>query len=275
MLASAKKYIGALADIIKSVPQRSVIIMQGAGISVNAGIPDFRTPVTGFYSRLESLGLNNPEQVFDIHHFDSEPQAFYSVAHEFLPGRFRPTPSHYFSNLLAAKGKLLRTYTQNIDGLEMLAGLPESLLVEAHGHVRSAHCAGCSTEHVIGPVIEAIKKKAPLPCKCGGFVKPDIVFFGEALPVRYWQLGEVDFPECKLLVVLGTSLQVHPFAGMVKWVNSNVPRFLINKEPAGQFNNHPDQDNDFFIQGDCDMAVKEIAERLGWAGEFGKLLNRH
>jgi len=269
MLAAAKKQISRLAGLITSVPEKSIIIMQGAGISVNAGIPDFRTPETGFYSRVAKLGLESPESIFDITLFKRNPLPFYTVAHELLPGRFKPTTAHYFSNLLALRGKLLRTYTQNIDGLEKLAGLDESLLVEAHGHVRSAHCARCGFETDIEYVIAGIKKMVPVKCPCGSFVKPDIVFFGENLPNRYWELTDEDFPKCKLLVVLGTSLQVNPFASMVDWVGPKVPRFLINREPAGAFADG--QSNDFFIQGDCDEAVEAIAAQLGLSEELKKL----
>jgi NAD-dependent SIR2 family protein deacetylase len=274
MLATAKKHISKLVDMISSVPAQSIIIMQGAGISVNAGIPDFRTPWTGFYSRVQALGLSQPEEIFNIRLFKRDPRPFYAVAHELLPGRFRPTPTHYFSNVLASKNKLLRTYTQNIDGLEKLAGLDESFLVEAHGHFRSAHCSSCGFETPIEYVIAAAQRGMPVKCPCGGWVKPDIVFFGENLPPKYFELSDDDFPKCKLLVVLGTSLQVNPFAAMVGWVGPEVPRFLVNREKAGGFRDEGDQANDFFIEGDCDEAVTHIIDGLGWTADLKKLLQK-
>jgi NAD-dependent SIR2 family protein deacetylase len=123
-------------------------------------------------------------------------------------------------------------------------------------------------------VIAGLKKKVPVHCTCGGFVKPDIVFFGEELPERYWHFGKIDFPACRLLIVIGTSLKVYPFAGMVDWVNVGVPKFLINAEKAGEFDDGENQENNFFIQGDCDVAVKEVVRRLGWEADLGKFLNK-
>jgi NAD-dependent SIR2 family protein deacetylase len=274
MLSSIKRSISKLADVITSVPKQSVIVMQGAGISVSAGIPDFRTPVTGFYSRVEALGLPYPEAIFDINLFRDDPRAFYSVAHELLPGKFKPTPAHYFSRLLSEKGKLLRVYTQNIDGLEKLAGLKEEQLVEAHGHFRAAHCSLCGYETEIDIVIKGVETGRPVRCPCGGFVKPDIVFFGENLPQRYFDLSEEDFPKCKLLIVLGTSLTVTPFASLVDWVSPGVPRYLLNREPAGPFRTADPKSQDRFLKGDCDELVKAVADALKWRKELDGLIGQ-
>jgi NAD-dependent SIR2 family protein deacetylase len=271
MLAAARRSISHLAGLISSVPRQSIIVMQGAGVSVSAGIPDFRTPVTGFYSRLEALGLPYPEAIFDIGLFRTDPSAFYAVAHELLPGKFRPTPAHYFAALLAQKGKLMRVYTQNIDGLEKLAGLDESLLVEAHGHFRSAHCASCGYETDIGLVVKSVAVQRPVRCPCGGFVKPDIVFFGESLPARYFDLSEEDFPKARLLIVLGTSLQVMPFASLVESIRPGVPRCLINREPAGTFATSDPKSKDRLLQGDCDKIVADVVAALKWTKEFEAL----
>jgi hypothetical protein len=115
-----------------------VIVMAGAGLSTAAGIPDFRTPGTGLYYQLEKYELPNPEAVFSIDYFRQRPEAFHMLAHEMWPGKFAPTDAHAFIRLLADKGKLLRCYTQNIDGLERLAGVPAELLMECHGTFATA-----------------------------------------------------------------------------------------------------------------------------------------
>lgn len=84
--------------------------------------------------------------------------------------------------------------------------------------------------------------QAPTPCShpvvlpqsCGGLVKPDIVFFGESLPERFWERVPLDFSAADLLIVLGTSLVVHPFAGLIDHVGPQVPRLLVNREVAGE-----------------------------------------
>lgn len=108
-------------------------IKTGAGISTSAGIPDFRSPDTGLYANLARLNLPYAEAVFDISYFRNNPLPFYILAHELYPGKYRPTISHSFINLLHKKGLLLKLFTQNIDCLEREAGVPGEKIVEAHG----------------------------------------------------------------------------------------------------------------------------------------------
>lgn len=105
----------------------------GAGISTSAGIPDFRSPDTGLYANLARLNLPYAEAVFDISYFRNNPLPFYTLAQELYPGKYRPTITHSFINLLFEKGRLLKLFTQNIDCLEREAGVPGDMIVEAHG----------------------------------------------------------------------------------------------------------------------------------------------
>lgn len=116
--------------------------------------------------------------------------------------------------------------------------------------------------------------------KCEGYVKPDIVFFGEDLPMRFGQLRLKDFQEkedpCDCLLVLGTSLAVAPFNTLVSNAESNVPRVLINNEKVGVRSNlyggfefdHKDNYRDLFLEGSCDDTVLEICKELGWEKEL-------
>jgi len=92
-----------------------VVVMTGAGISTSAGIPDFRSPVTGLYASLEKYDLPYPEALFEISYFRKNPQPFYTLYQEMYPdgAKYRPTLTHTFFKLLQKKGKLLRVFTQN------------------------------------------------------------------------------------------------------------------------------------------------------------------
>ena len=86
---------------------KKIVVATGAGISVSAGIPDFRSPKIGLYSNLQKYDLPAPQSIFDLAYFKEKPEAFYSLAKEFLDtNKFNPTPTHYFIKLLQDKGIL-------------------------------------------------------------------------------------------------------------------------------------------------------------------------
>ena len=95
------------------------------------------------YRQLGKYNLPSPESIFDIDYFKKNPSPFYRLAKELYPGRHKPTLTHHFICLLHEKNILTRAWTQNIDGLERIAGLPANRLVEAHGTFASARCVEC------------------------------------------------------------------------------------------------------------------------------------
>lgn len=120
------------------------MVVTGAGISVSAGIPDFRSPKTGLYASLKDMGLPQPESVFDLKFFQENPKPFYKLAKDFLDlNKFMPTPAHHFIRLLQDKGLLWMNMSQNIDNLETKAGILPEILVQAHGANIGAACAKC------------------------------------------------------------------------------------------------------------------------------------
>lgn len=122
-------------------------MLTGAGVSVSAGIPDFRTPGTGLYDNLQRYNLGRPEDIFTMAVFRSDPRPFFHLSRAMYPGRHFPTPAHFFTRLLAERGLLRRLYTQNIDTLDRLAGVPPELLVEAHGSYATATCLECARRY--------------------------------------------------------------------------------------------------------------------------------
>ncbi|KAL0972792.1 hypothetical protein UPYG_G00194820 [Umbra pygmaea] len=280
-----------VASYIKSGKCKNIICMVGAGISTSAGIPDFRSPDTGLYSNLQKYNLPYPEAIFQIDYFKKHPEPFFALARELYPGQFKPTVCHYFIKMLKEKGLLKRCYSQNIDTLERVAGLESEELIEAHGTFYTSHCVSfmCRKEYSLDWMkVKIFSDEIPKCEKCNSLVKPDIVFFGENLPKRFFSSVAMDFPRCDLLIIMGTSLQVQPFAALVDRVSKSCPRLLINLEKTGGENpllgmiglgGGMDFDSakayrDVAHISTCDDGCLELADLLGWKVELEEVVKR-
>lgn len=214
------------------------------------------------------LDLAEPEEVFDISFFRQNPKPFYALAHELYPGRFRPTIAHAFIKMLYDKGRLLKHFTQNIDCLERQAGLPGEMIVEAHGSFATQRCIDCKAPFPDDEIQLKVRAgQVPYCKKCNGLVKPDIVFFGEALPESFF-LNRTLPAEADLCIIMGTSLSVQPFASLPSMCKEGVPRVLINMERVGGIGGRPD---DVLLLGDCDAGVRKFARAMGWEHELEDL----
>ena len=287
--------IDGVVDYIKSGRAKKIILMTGAGISTAAGIPDFRSIGTGLYSNLQKYNLPEPSDVFNIKYFKENQEPFYDLCPSLLPGGYKPTFIHYFAAYLAKKGILLKQYTQNIDGLERIAGVPTEKLVESHGTFYSAHCTACKKEWKLDEIRGELMKGKPLHCTvsgCEGFIKPDIVFFGENLPEAFQHNARIDLRSCDMVIIIGTSLKVNPFASLAGSAPDDVPRVLINLDKVAQYTeeemdmggeivkikpqnwrsllryDHPSNTRDVYLGGDCQETVKNLAKKLGWYDEI-------
>jgi NAD-dependent histone deacetylase SIR2 len=298
-------HINTVDDAVQLLKRsKNVIVLTGAGISTSLGIPDFRSKGTGLYSKLEHLGLNDPQEVFNIEVFREDPTIFYSIAKDIIPSHDRYTPTHAFIRLLQDKGKLLTNYTQNIDNLEQIAGIQEDKLIQCHGSFATASCTKCGHK-VPGEVIFPDMRTGRIPrCKrCisllrgqgasmkrkrsnnsassskkkradyedsshsednaepeeAGIMKPDIIFFGEALPDGFGdRLEHHDRDKVDLCIVIGTSLKVAPVSEVVRFLPPDCPQIYISREPV----KHCEFDVD--LLGDCDIVVSELCRRAGW-----------
>ncbi|GAB1609706.1 NAD-dependent protein deacetylase sirtuin-3-like isoform X1 [Argonauta hians] len=261
-----------ITKIFNNKDLSNVVVLVGAGLSTNSGIMDFRTPGTGLYDNLQQYKIPYPEAIFDIDYFRHNPKPFFALAKELYPSvKYRPNYNHYFLRLLQEKGLLLRLYTQNIDGLERLSGIPCSKLIECHGTFSHATCLGCRKKYKGNDVKNAIFKEDIPKCKsCEGVIKPDIVFFGEDLPQSFYQYQK-DMSKADLVLIMGTSLEVHPFAGIIDFVPKTVPRVLFNMEAVGPFRMHP-RKKDFTIKGDLTESLEKVVTRLSWQSEMLEIL---
>lgn len=201
-----------------------IAVLTGAGISTTAGIPDFRGP-RGLYVTRQY----DPEKTFDITYFDRDPSYFFAFARDFvqLVERVQPTFTHRFLAVLEEGGKLDAVITQNIDGLHQKAG--SKRVIEVHGSVRNGHCRTCGRVYAYEELKTKILKEEIARCdSCGGIVKPDIVFFGEAVQ----GMGEASNVAARadLFFVIGSSLTVHPAASLPEYAGGQV--VVVNQGPV-------------------------------------------
>ncbi|KAF7587162.1 DeAcetylase [Aspergillus hancockii] len=256
-----------IAELINSRKATRIVVLAGAGISTAAGVPDFRSPTTGLYDRLAPLKLPYPEAIFHINYFRHTPEPFYALARARNPKNLNPTISHAFLALLAKKNLLHFLFTQNIDGLELDAGVPAKKVLACHGNWKTQRCHKCKKSYpddLMAKAIETGQVPYCLVSECGGAVKPDVVFFGEPLPAAF-EVEEKKVLEADLMIVMGTSLKVAPCSRLPRQVKEGVPRVLVNMERVGNFGARA---SDVCILGSCDDGVRQLADALGWRNEL-------
>jgi len=192
-----------LAQLIRD--RQPCVVLTGAGISTESGIPDFRSP-TGIWAE------HDPMEYATISAFRRNPAKvweFYGLRFEVL-SRAEPNVGHLALAALERRGLVRAVVTQNIDGLHERAGSQQ--VIEVHGSIRTASCLACG-ERV--PFADVVAPRAVPRCpRCGEVLKPDVVMFGELLPEsaidRAFELAR----EAGVLLVVGSSLEVHPVAGL-------------------------------------------------------------
>lgn len=220
--AQARDAAGATARLAELIREaRSVVALTGAGISVPSGIPDFRTPRTGLWERV------NPMEVAHIDAFRSDPVRFWRFYGERFAslGGKQPNGAHRALVELEQRGLLDGVVTQNIDMLHRRAGTRE--LVEVHGSIASCSCPRCGGEGggvaEDGGGVELAEVRArlaadadgvPRCADCGGPLKPDVVLFGELLSAPVLQRARELCEQADVLLCVGSSLEVHPVAGL-------------------------------------------------------------
>ena len=202
---------------------RVPVFFTGAGVSTLCGIPDFRGP-KGIYRD------PNAARMFDIDLFDEDPSFFYREADTLVYGNdeTKPGPVHEALVALQKAGHCAGVITQNIDGLHERAG--SSPVFAVHGTAALHHCRKCGDEKTfeeIRAIRGGVPGAVPRCAKCGGVYKPDITFFGEMLPEAAFNGAIRLASRADLIVVLGSSLTVHPAATIPHYTIRNGGRMAI------------------------------------------------
>jgi NAD-dependent deacetylase len=245
-----------LAELIREAD--ATVALTGAGISVPSGIPDFRSPGTGLWSKVD------PMEVAHIDVFQRDPERFWS----FYGRRFqtleskRPNRAHEVLAELERAGLVDAVITQNIDRLHGKAGSAE--VIEVHGSIASSSCLACGgtypLEDVRGRHAEAADDVPR--CDCGEPLKPDVVLFGELLPIEAFARAERLAASADLMLCVGSSLEVYPVAGLPEVTLASGGKVAIVTRGPTPF----DASAAVRMRGDVVDELEAVAAALGLAG---------
>ena len=212
--------VTALFTLIQEA--KHLVALTGAGVSTLSGIRDFRGK-NGLYNEMDA------EKIFDIHYFEQNPSLYYSQAGAFIYNVDKKEASivHIALGELEQQGYLKALITQNIDLLHQKGGSEN--VIEIHGSPKMHYCLRCAGIRVSFEEAAAIVRKGEMPkCpQCGRVLKPAITFFGEALPADALKQAVIESQKADLMLVLGTSLTVHPAASMPEYTLRSGGRIII------------------------------------------------
>jgi len=238
-LEEAAKYIANSA---------TTIALSGAGISVDSGIPDFRSS-GGLWERFD------PMDYAHIQSFLQDPMRVWGMLAEMrdLVTNSKPNPGHIALAKLQELGRMQAIITQNIDNLHQKAGNNE--VIEFHGNSQHLTCLVCGTKYDEKNQPE----NNPPTCTCGNILKPDIVFFGETIPPEAYQRSVIFAEMADVMLVVGTSAQVAP-ANMLPSITRNQNGIIIevNLEKT-----HLSRDyGAIFLEGNTSEVLPELANKV-------------
>jgi NAD-dependent deacetylase len=235
----------ALGHLIRD--NQPCVVLTGAGVSTESGIPDFRS-ASGIWQRFD------PYEVASIDAFRRNPERvweFYNLRLDVL-AEARPNPAHRAIAELEARGLVRAVVTQNVDRLHEEAGSRD--VIEVHGSIGTAQCLSCGRrEDDVRPLLPL-----PLCAACGAVLKPGVVMFGELLPVEAMDRATMLAREAALLLVVGTSLEVWPVARLPDETLAHGGKIaIVNREPTAY-----DDRAELVVRGSAGEALSECVSRI-------------
>ena len=241
-----------LAELLEAAS--SAVALTGAGVSVPSGIPDFRTPETGLWAKVD------PMEVAHIGVFERDPERFwryYRPRFQAL-GDKEPNRAHEALAELERRGLIEGVITQNIDRLHRAAGSEN--VIEVHGSIETSSCLECGTAFGVEEVDDLFDERGVAICSaCSGAVKPDVVLFGELLPeeamARATELGE----GADLMLCVGSSLAVHPVAGLPQLTLEGGGALAIVTKGETPY----DRAAELKLEGEVDEELAALVDALG------------
>jgi len=205
------------------------LALTGAGISTPSGIPDFRSEGTGLWAKSEAM------EVASLSAFRYNPTQFYTwfrpLANQIINAA--PNAAHSALAKLGKAGFLDAIITQNIDVLHQKAGSEN--VIEMHGTLRTLSCTQCFHQFESDAFLKPFVEEGIIPyCSdCGAILKPDVILFGEQLPQKAWLKAQNAARNCDLMLVIGSSLEVLPVAGIpMQTLDRGGHLIIINQSPT-------------------------------------------
>ncbi len=245
--------IAEAAALLRSA--KHAVALTGAGISTPSGIPDFRTPDSGVWSQVP-----DPMEVASIYAFKRWPQRFYDWLHPLAERLLeaQPNAAHLALARMEQVGRIKGVITQNIDLLHTKAGSQK--VYEVHGHMRQLTCISCFAQFPSEQYMPDFLATGAVPrCPtCGGVLKPDIILYGEMLPIGVLNKAQLQTRICDLMMVVGSSLEVAPagdFPLLAKQTGAKV--IIINLQET-----YFDDIADVVIHADVLDVLPRLAEQL-------------
>ncbi len=237
-----------LKQLIKAAS--NIVFFGGAGVSTASGIPDFRGS-GGLYTEPEENADERPEEILTADYLYRKSARFFSYyrTHMVYPDA-KPNDAHIALAKLERQGKLSAVVTQNIDGLHQEAGSKK--VIELHGSTKRNYCVRCGKEYTLSHVMEA--EEVPRCEMCGGMVRPDVIMYGESLPMQAFYEAEQVITAADVLIVGGTSLTVYPAAALIREYQGD-HLIIINQSPTPY-----DQYAEYVIREPIEKVLRELVE---------------
>jgi NAD-dependent deacetylase len=227
------------------------VALTGAGLSTPSGIPDFRSPDTGLWDNYDPLEI----ATFQV--FRRRPADFFNWIRPLARQMFdaQPNLAHYALAELQRAGCMPHIVTQNIDGLQQRAGAQH--VIELHGDIFTGTCVSCYAIYHSTEFKEQFIDAGRIPTcpHCGGIIKPNVILFGEALPVRALMAAKRAIANCDVLLIAGSSLEVAPASDLPMLARSRQARLIIVNQGPTYLDDHCD----VLIREDVAVALPAIA----------------
>lgn len=224
---------------------KNIVFLTGAGLSTSVGIPDFRSK-EGWYSK-------SPETILSRDNFFRKPKEVCEFLFRYLKLiDVEPTESHKIIADLEKTDKNISVITQNVDMLHTRAG--STNVIEFHGSFKKAKCYKCKKEYSIDKILneDVYTDEFKIQCDCRGYIKPDIVLFGEDVHCKKEAIKIMK--KADLVIIMGTLMAVQPFADLPSYCKIETPYIIINKD-ATYLDDHR---MSVVFNEDCDKVLNEI-----------------